>query len=613
MKMGKISLWIMSMVVLLGASVYGDNFRVENNLDSGAGSLRQALADADASPGYDSILFDDVGTITIASSLVINGNYLFLGNTSSSIQVTIDAHTTGFDALVVYGSNVVIRNLAFIRTSSPLVSGTAIDIRGDYVHVVGCRVGTDWHDSSNSNFYTGINVQGTVSDPAQYVRIGYRLGQADERCIIGRNVAGIRSAYTTNLMIANNYIGLNSSGTSELNSSYGIIMDHGTVQALVGSFLTALERNIICGINTGIRISGTGASSYGNSINAVWMNAYADGSPSSLNFQNDILLQSGAVGNFIGRPAAAGAAPNLIYDAYIAVSGTAQHNAILGNTLVAEGTSEVIDLVLSGSNDGQAAPIITTVNPGIIAGTGADGDIIEVFLSDRGAGNRGGALHYLGTTTVTGSTWSLIPAGLVGGEFITAIATDSYNNSSEFALNVMVQHPTPTMTPSFTPTVTATVTPTLSATTSVTVTPSPTSSTTPTSTPTATISATSTVSATITVTSTISTTSTISPTGTVSPTVTRTKTTIMDGEVVLPVPNPARDEMRFILSLEEAAKVKLDIYNLSGERIGQLQNNFGPGEAWMNWNCREVAPGIYLLRVLINGEEAGVRKIAVVH
>jgi hypothetical protein len=50
--------------MLMTASVHAVIYTVTNNNDSGPGSFRQALLDADASGGNDYINFQDVGTIT---------------------------------------------------------------------------------------------------------------------------------------------------------------------------------------------------------------------------------------------------------------------------------------------------------------------------------------------------------------------------------------------------------------------------------------------------------------------------------------------------------------------------------------------------------------------
>src|SRR4029078_10973297 len=59
---------------LAALSVQASTFTVINTNDSGAGSLRQAIVDANAHPGFDEVKFDIPGlggvrTITLASSL----------------------------------------------------------------------------------------------------------------------------------------------------------------------------------------------------------------------------------------------------------------------------------------------------------------------------------------------------------------------------------------------------------------------------------------------------------------------------------------------------------------------------------------------------------------
>ncbi len=54
-------------------------YTVTNTNDSGAGSLRQAIIDANANPGDDTIIFlNGLGTITLTSGeLLINSNIIF--------------------------------------------------------------------------------------------------------------------------------------------------------------------------------------------------------------------------------------------------------------------------------------------------------------------------------------------------------------------------------------------------------------------------------------------------------------------------------------------------------------------------------------------------------
>ncbi len=184
---------------------------------------------------------------------------------------------------------------------------------------------------------------------------------------------------------------------------------------------------------------------------------------------------------------------------------------------------------------------------------------------------------------------------------------------------------TATASATHTPTATVTRTATLTATASVTVTRTPTASPTatisatvtrtPTATPTATISATATrtttatptltVSATatatpsITVTATISATYTVSPTASPTPTHTTTSTVsptvsglnVGDARVF---PNPAKGSVKLKYRVDEAQTARLDIYQMTGERVAHVEQLAQGGENLIVWECPGVAPGIYL-------------------
>ena len=87
----------------------------------------------------------------------------------------------------------------------------------------------------------------------------------------------------------------------------------------------------------------------------------------------------------------------------------------------------------------------------------------------------------------------------------------------------------------------------------------------------------------------------------------------MGDRPVLAYPNPAADRVRFLVHLDEAADVVLDIYNANGERAAGIRRNLpaGAGQV-LTWSCGDVGPGVYFVRVTINGEDRGKVKIAVV-
>jgi hypothetical protein len=59
--------------------------------------------------------------------------------------------------------------------------------------------------------------------------------------------------------------------------------------------------------------------------------------------------------------------------------------------------------------------------------------------------------------------------------------------------------------------------------------------------------------------------------------------------------------------------VEIHIYNLAGEQAAALSGNFAAGRGQsLEWDCQGTAPGIYLARMLIGGEEKVKIKVGVV-
>jgi len=130
-------------------------------------------------------------------------------------------------------------------------------------------------------------------------------------------------------------------------------------------------------------------------------------------------------------------------------------------------------------NDGIDFPVLTAVSGSAAAGTAPAGSTVEVFAAapDAGSSNGEGAT-FLGSTSASASgLWCL--GGLSISGPITATATDSSGNTTEFSVNASpgqssVTCGSPTPTPAPTATATATPTPTASPTPTPTPTPAPT-------------------------------------------------------------------------------------------------------------------------------------------
>src|SRR5512138_1537374 len=87
-----VSFVLFSLFVGLAANARAATYTVTNTNDSGAGSLRQAILNANANPGDDEIVIVATGVITLGSVLNgTNGNVTITGPGSSLLTVTRDS------------------------------------------------------------------------------------------------------------------------------------------------------------------------------------------------------------------------------------------------------------------------------------------------------------------------------------------------------------------------------------------------------------------------------------------------------------------------------------------------------------------------------------------
>ena len=62
-------------------------------------------------------------------------------------------------------------------------------------------------------------------------------------------------------------------------------------------------------------------------------------------------------------------------------------------------------------------------------------------------------------------------------------------------------------------------------------------------------------------------------------------------------PNPARDVMYFAVKQGGAGMVEISIANVAGDAAARLKQDCPAGTSVLAWDCRNVAPGIYLVQV----------------
>lgn len=322
--------WFALAALLLAAagSAQAATFTVVNTSDSGAGSLRQAITSANATPGADTIAFNIPGagvhTITLASTLpditetvLIDGytqpgssaNTLAVGN-NAVLLIEITGSLIDGQALHLMGSGAngsVIRGLVINGTY--LVIGGA----GDFI-----RIEQSDNNVVSGNFL-GTNPTGTASIPGgdgvEIVNASNNLvggttpaarnliaGDGVNRVSIRAQFAATGPQVATNNTVQGNYLGTNASGTAALGTSAAGVSLSGNAAAtgnLIGG-TAAGAGNLISGNNTGISIDNASS----NTVQGNLIGTDVTGTAAIPNAFGGIFLRNSASNNVIGGSAA---------------------------------------------------------------------------------------------------------------------------------------------------------------------------------------------------------------------------------------------------------------------------------------------------------------------
>lgn len=224
-------------------------FTVTTTADAGAGSLTQAILDANAAPGRDTIVFDigaESKTLTppttlpeITDAVVLDGTSQpgFTGN--PIIELSGTNAPAGAPGLILSTSGSTVRGLVINRWL-----GSGIEIRGGFGNVVeGCWIGVSLAGTSaRGNSLAGILVRESSGN-----QIGGTTA-ARRNVISGNRGHGIliHGSTSTSNRIEGNFIGLSPTGTSVIrNEVYGIAIDRAPDTVIGGE--TAGAGNVISG------------------------------------------------------------------------------------------------------------------------------------------------------------------------------------------------------------------------------------------------------------------------------------------------------------------------------------------------------------------------------
>jgi len=341
---------------------------VTTNADSGTGSLRQAILDANNATVCTapcSIGFNLPGaqrTITPPTSLPA----------ITSANVTIDATTqpgySGTPLVTLDGSSNPNPSAGLqLSGGSDTVKGLSI-VRFQGSAIVVDTLGSDVIAAN----YLGLQADG--STPGQNAGEGILVttrnntiggSNAASRNVISGNFGSgvvLKGSTATGNAVRGNYIGLNAAGTSNVaNITDGIQILLGASNNIIGG-TTAADRNVISGNNnSGIYITGSvGAVCSGNLISANFIGTDAAGS-ASIGNSTGVFLGTDVTGNTIGGTAAGTGNTIVSNTTGISFDGPGDGNAILGNSITGN-SGMTIDLGNNGPTANDAGDADTGPN-----------------------------------------------------------------------------------------------------------------------------------------------------------------------------------------------------------------------------------------------------------
>ena len=365
---------------------FGTSLVVINTNDAGAGSLRQALTDANGSEGTDAITFaipgTGVQTITLASSLpsiddpIIIDGYSQPGSTPNTLangtnaQILIDINGNGNSGLLVTTSNCQVRGLVLRNFNS---SGAAIEFSrslsalGAPNQISGCFIGTN-----ADGVTTGVPVGVAPGDgilTTGFIDITIGGSNLADRNLISGNANGVNLASSGN-SISNNLIGTQRDGETALpNTESGVVVTN--------SRSNSIGSNVISS-NTGYGVHIQSLAGSLSSFNSVFYNRIGvSATQQALGNGDDGVRCEGAndtyiIGNIIGANGGDG------IDIELLGSGGGFFNTIYGNFIGTNAQSS--DL----GNTGNGIQLGVGVQQNTIGRSGMSG--VNVIGFNRGNG-----------------------------------------------------------------------------------------------------------------------------------------------------------------------------------------------------------------------------------
>ena len=426
-------------------AIADDTLTVTNTNDSGAGSLRQAIIDANTLAGPQTIQFNISGagphTINVLSPLpFITGPTTIDGWSEPDFAGTPIVVLDGVGAADSHGlvvaataSGSIVRGLVITNFAASPSGG--IVVYADNVKIQGNYLGTNAAGTAAGAIQTVYGVLVAEGDNIVIGTDGDGVNDALEGNLISGTFIGIIVQNDAdNLVIAGNKIGTNAAGTAVIgNDARGIyisaITQENTRIGTDGNGTSdALERNVISGSGTSILTTGTDTIIAGNYIGTNAAGTAALGGAG-------ISVQDGTVGVRIGTNADG-------------ANDDAERNVISGNASdgvsISNSTSTTVAGNYIGTNASGTAAIANSGSGVIVQGgatnntiggpTAGAGNVISgnlgngVAVSGATTGNNVVAGNYIGPNAL--GTGTPAPSGAVSWWMAEGNASDAVGNNA---------------------------------------------------------------------------------------------------------------------------------------------------------------------------------------
>ncbi len=414
--MKKMFTLVLAGTIFAGSIASAAVFTVTNVNDNGAGSLRQAILNANASPGADTINFNipGSGVQTIAPTnalpditdiVTING-YSQPGSSANSlangdnavILIRLDGFniTSGFpiglnfSSVATSGSSV--RGLCIVRFSNGVKANEASNIT-----IAGNWIGMDVDGVARGTTAEGIYIS-WFFNPGNNVVIG-GTSPADRNVISGGSYGIWFNGPTTNTFVQGNFIGTDPTGTLPRGAVFGEIYLFTSSNITIGGAVTG-ARNVISGATFGGGVGDQGGQN--NVIQGNFIGSDVSGQYDLGNNSDGVTLSSSANARIIGNEIVNNRANGINVSGS---SGTVIENNCVGtdaSTTRPLGNAQA-GIAISGStnrvgglNAGQANTIQFNVGAGVAVSSGVQNEISANQIYDNG-----GLGIDLGTTGIT--------------------------------------------------------------------------------------------------------------------------------------------------------------------------------------------------------------------